>query len=95
MLLEGKGKKVEIINKVAPNWKTFGVHLEFDRDGSMLDLIEKRNFRDPIDCCRDMFQYWLKGNGVKPLSWSTVTSILRSVGLAVLAKDLEIILHMQ
>ena len=88
--LKGKdGKEVEIMKAVTPYWKAFGQLLDFDAVGRDLDTIDRRN-RDPADSCNDMFQHWLKGNGI-PATWSNVIDILDTIGLKVLAKDVEAI----
>ena len=88
--LKGKdGKEVEIMKAVTPYWKAFGQLLDFDAVGRDLDTIDRRN-RDPADSCNDMFQHWLKGNGI-PASWSNVIDILDTIGLKVLAKDVKAI----
>ncbi|CAI8022600.1 hypothetical protein GBAR_LOCUS13255 [Geodia barretti] len=37
------GEKIEIIKSLAPEWKSFGVHLNFDDMGSQLSLIEAQH----------------------------------------------------
>ncbi len=91
-LLKGKGKEVEIIKAVTPNWIAFGLHLDFDPVGCDLETIEKRNNKDPADSCKDMFQHWLKGNGVKA-TWDNVIEFLDAVGLKVLANDVRAIIY--
>ena len=89
--MKGKaGKEVEIIKAVTPDWKGFGLHLNFDSVGRDLDTIDKRN-KDPADCCKEMFQHWLKGNGIEA-TWSNVIEILDAIGLKVLAKDVKTII---
>ena len=78
---------MEIIKAVVPNWKGFGLYLDFDNVGTYLDTIDKRN-TDPADCCQDMFKHWLNGNGIKA-SWSNVIKILKAIGLKVLAQEVE------
>lgn len=91
-LLKGKGKEVEIIKAVTPNWTAFGQHLDFDPVGRDLDTIEKRNNKDPAESCKDMFQHWLNGNGVDA-TWDNVIDFLDAVGLRVLAKDVKAIIY--
>ena len=82
-------KKLEIIKSVTPKWKEFGDLLEFDHDGTHLDVIEAKHPNNRPASCREMFQYWLAGNGVEPVSWRTLVSLLRNVEKNTLAKDLE------
>ena len=71
------GEKIEIIKSLAPDWKSFGVHLNFDDMGSQLSLIEAQHgTRDPQTCCRDMMIHWLLGNGEQPTTWRTLLALL-------------------
>ena len=64
------GSNIEIITSIAPMWKDFGVLLEFDDDGTKLNLIEaNQRVNGPAACCTEMFQTWVKGAGRQPASW--------------------------
>ena len=76
MMKTAKGKRIKIIETVASKWITLGFQLEFDDFGSKLDTIETKNHGDPEACCRDMFQHWLKGSGVRPCSWRKLIELL-------------------
>ena len=82
------GTRLQVINSVAPRWKQFGLFLDFDEQGNTLDMIEAEK-RTHFDCCTEMFKRWLKGEGVQPVSWSQVISLLQENGQRNLASDLE------
>ena len=84
------GGKIEIINTVAPYWKDIGDLLDFDISGTMLERIEaNEGIKGVESCCRAMFQYWLKGNGMMPVSWDTLLKILKNTRFSRLATQLE------
>ena len=84
------GGKIEIINTVAPYWKDIGDLLDFDISGTMLERIEANEGSKGVEsCCRAMFQYWLQGNGVTPVSWDTLLKILKNTRFSRLATQLE------
>ena len=85
MMKTAEGKRIKIIETVAPKWKTLGFQLEFDEFGAKLDTIETKNRGDPEACCRDMFQLWLKGSGVRPCSWRKLIELLEDCDFEVLA----------
>ena len=85
MLKTAEGKKVKIISTVASRWRTLGDQLEFDEFGSKLDTIKTKNNNDPEECCREMFQHWLKGSGVRPCSWRKLIELLEDCDFEVLA----------
>ena len=89
MMKTAKGKRIKIIETVAPKWKTLGFQLEFDEFGSKLDTIKAKNNNDPEECCREMFQHWLKGSGVRPCSWRKLIELLEDCDFEVLAEQVN------
>ena len=83
------GKKIKIIESVAPLWQSLGDQLEFDKSGSKLELIKATHPNDPKACCRDMFQHWLNGNGVRPCSWGKLVELLEDCDQPDLAKEIQ------
>ena len=89
LLPAAQGKKIKIIEKVAPFWERLGDQLNFDDSGSRLDLIKAEYPTNPEDCCRAMFQHWLNGNGLTPCSWRTLIKLLNDLDQVVFAKDIQ------
>ena len=85
MLRTAEGQKIKVIESVAPLWQSLGDLLEFDSSGSKLRLIKATHPDDPKACCRDMFQHWLIGNGVRPCSWRKLIELLEDCDLDDLA----------
>ena len=84
-LLKTSGGRIRIIETVTPKWQKFGYQLEFDGSGTKLDVIKATHPTDPEACCRDMFQHWLIGNGVRPCSWRKLIELLEDCDLDDLA----------
>ena len=85
MLKTTEGKKIRIISAVASRWQELGDQLDFDEFGAKLDTIKNKNHGDPEACCREMFQHWLKGSGVRPCSWRKLIELLKDCDFDVLA----------
>ena len=83
------GKKVEIIKHIAPEWKTVGIHLNFDPTGYTINTIEATNPLKPVACCTNMMMEWLGGKGRQPATWVTLVEILRNAEFSALADELE------
>ena len=83
-----EGKKIKIISTVASRWQELGV-LEFDEFGAKLDAIKTKNHENPDACCREMFQHWLKGSGVRPCSWRKLIELLEDCDFEVLAEQVN------
>lgn len=93
MLKTDYGERIEIIKSLAPDWKAFGILLNFDDRGSQLSLIEaKQGYRDPYACCREMMIHWLLGNGDQPVSWRTLLTLLEDGERATLAEQIRQVL---
>ena len=72
---------------MAPRWKNIGILMDFDATGKKLEQIETDK-KDVEPCCQAMFQYWLDGNGVDPISWDTLIQILEDCNFIALAKQI-------
>jgi hypothetical protein len=81
-------RKIEIIKTVASRWQDIGDLLDFDATGQTLQNINA-NERTVELCCRAMFQHWLEGNGVQPISWATLLRILDDCDFGALAADIR------
>ena len=83
-----KGKRVKIIESVAPVWRKVGAQLDFDPVGNRLRIIAESERDRPEECCQAMFQYWLDGNGVSS-TWSTLIGVLEDCDLNVVALEVK------
>lgn len=89
VLRTSEGKRIKLIETVAPKWQKIGDLLEFDESGTKLEVIKATHPVDPEACCRSMFQHWLKGNGVKPCSWRKLIELLEDSNFESFAKEVE------
>ena len=77
------GEYVHIMADVADKWEQICVALNLDPEGRMLKKIERQFPNRPEDCCREMFQKWLKTKGA---SWKSLIVVLESNEEYVLAE---------
>ena len=89
LLRTSQGKKIKIIERVAPFWQRLGDQLDFDESGSRLALIQAEYPNNPMACCRAMFQHWLNGNGLTPCSWHTLIELLNDLDEVILAQEIQ------
>ena len=89
VLKQANGNKIRIIKRLAPYWQDLGLILDFDKSGSQLVIIEQKCRGDPEACCREMLQYWVKGNGVKPCSWRTLIELLDDCDQQTLSEEIQ------
>ena len=88
LLRTTQGKKIKIIERVAPFWQRLGDQLDFDENGSKLETINADHTTSKA-CCRAMFRHWLSGNGVTPCSWRTLIDLLDDLDEVVLAQEIQ------
>ena len=81
-------QKIDIIKTVAPQWRDIGDLLDFDAKGETLKRIQADE-GGVESCCRCMFQHWLEGNGVQPVSWATLLEILEDCHFITLAAQVK------
>ena len=89
LIKSANGKNIKIIDRLAPSWNHFGILLEFDGEGTAVDIIYKKHRGDPLDCCHAMFRHWLNGNRRTPLSWRTLIELLQDFNQEVLAGEVR------
>ena len=81
------GRKVNLIEKIGPDYFIFGVLLLED-DGGQIVAFEKEQMKNAVDICRQIFMWWLKGKGKQPVTWSTLVTVLQEIDLNQLAKNI-------
>ena len=84
MLKTSKGK-VQIINSIAPQWKTIGDLMDFDDDGNKVDLIANEHKED-VACCRKVFTLWLKGTHA---TWRNLIDLLNDCEMGELIQEIK------
>ena len=87
------GEKIKIIESVAPKWKELGDLLDFNHEGTILEVIEANNQqKGQVACCREMFATWLKGKG-REATWEVLVELLDDIDQPELAKKVKTALH--
>ena len=89
--LEGNGRTVRVIKKVATTWEEVALSLHFE--ASDVSRIERDNHQQSVQASRVVFSEWLEGRGRQPTTWGTLIKALKEAGLQTVANDLERILR--
>lgn len=78
---------VNLAQKIGTDYYNFSI-LILEDDGDRVEALQ-REFRERVeDINREVFCLWLKGNGRKPVSWSTLVSVLHDIGQTELASNI-------
>ena len=83
------GRKVNLVEKIGPDYFMFGILLLEDDDGGQIVAFEKEQMKNAVDICRQIFMWWLKGKGKQPVTWSTLVTVLQEMDLNQLAKNIS------
>ena len=86
---QGKYRKIEICNEIGCKYFEFGIKLLEDDNGTFIANIELQCQLNVQRMNRRILQEWISGRGKKPVSWNSLTEVLRDVGLYALAEDID------
>ena len=83
------GCKVNVVEKIGAKCVEFGVMLLEDDNGSRINAIDKEKRGNVSDVICHIFMLWQQGKGRQPVTWATLITVLRDIGLNALALDIE------
>ena len=86
---QGRERRINIPQEVGIKYTDFGILLLEDDNGRRVTNMEHKHSRDAERINMEILQEWLSGSGKQPVSWATLTEVLRDVNLIVLAMDIE------
>ena len=84
-----KARKFNVATEVGIEYSKLGVFLLKDNTGAVVKALENEHMKNAEKINMDILSRWLQGNGAKPVAWSTLTVVLRKIGLCALANDIE------
>lgn len=74
-------KKLNITEQVGVNYITFGTLLLEDNSGAIVKGFENEYLRNAGRINYAILQRWLHGSGLKPVTWSTLITVLEKIGM--------------
>lgn len=85
----GRHHEVRILEGVMNQWLEIGDLLEIN-DPTLSSFGEK-TLRNPMECCRNVFQEWIKKGGTEkyPCTWNGVVQLLQDIQCNSLAMDMK------
>ena len=88
--ITGGGQKVNIIERIASEYRKIGIILLNDVNGSVTKRIEMANFYNPMHAMEAMFEEWLQTD--VDHSWKKLIQYLRACDMNTVAMDMEVAL---
>ena len=80
-LLCFSNQKVNIAVQIGANYSCFGIFLLEDKTGAVVEALEKEHRGNAQEININIFRRWLQGNGLKPVAWSTLVTVLQKIKL--------------
>ena len=86
---QGKQRTINIPQEIGSNYYCFGLHLLDDPNGTRVRNIELEYRQNVERINTEILREWATGRGKKPVTWETLTEVLRDIELNALASEIE------
>ena len=83
------GSTINIAEQIGTLYSTLGPLLLDDDTGAVTSAIVSQYQLDADAINQEILTRWLQGQGKKPVSWSTLTDVLKEVGLSELSQMIQ------
>ena len=67
--------------QVGVNYLNFGIILLEDNNGAIVTALENERLKNAEQINVAILQRWLQGKGLMPVTWSTLATVLRKIGI--------------
>ena len=88
-LKTSSGSTVNIVEQIGTNYPILGPLLLNDDNGAVASAITNQHHHNAVAINQEILTRWLQGQGKKPVSWSTLTDVLKEVGLSELSQMIQ------
>ena len=85
----GRERRINIPQEIGLGYYIFGILLLDDPNGTRVNNIERKHREDAERINTEILREWVTGGGKKPVTWETLTDVLRDIGLGTLASEIE------
>lgn len=88
-LKTSSGNTVKIMQQIGTHYSIFGPLLLDDCTGAATSAIVAQHQQNAVLINQEILTQWLQGQGKLPVSWSTLTDVLKDVGLTELSQMIQ------
>ena len=75
--------------EIGTKYHDFGVFLLEDHNGARIHTLAHKHNNDSIEINIAIIEEWVAGKGKHPVTWKTLTQVLRDIELSTLAEEIE------
>ena len=86
---QGRERRINIPQEIGTKYYNFGILLLNDATGGKVRNLEHKCREDAERINTEILQEWVAGRGKQPVTWETLTEVLRDVELSTLASEIE------
>ena len=86
---QGMERRINIPQEIGTKYREFGILLLDDTSGGKVNNLEHKCREDAVRINTEILQEWVAGRGKQPVTWETLTEVLRDVELCTLASEIE------
>ena len=88
-LKTSSGSTVNIVEQIGTRYSILGPLLLDDDTGAVTSAIFNQHRDNAVAINQEIVTRWLQGQGKKPVTWSTLTDVLKEVGLSELSQMIQ------
>ena len=86
-----RAKRINIPQEIGVQYRDFGLFLLEDHNGTRIRALAHKHNNDSNEINIEIIEEWVAGKGKHPVTWKTLTEVLRDVELSTLAEVIEAI----
>ena len=87
----GRERRINIPQEIGVNYRDFGLLLLEDHNGARIRALALKHMNDANEINIEIIEEWVAGKGKHPVTWKTLTEVLRDIELTILAEEIEAI----
>ena len=85
----GRERRINIPQEIGVKYSDFGLFLLEDENRQRVKAIAHKHMNDAEEINKEILEQWITGRGKQPVTWKTLTEVLRDMELITLAQEIE------
>ena len=86
---QGRQRTINIPREIGLKYRQFGIFLLNDPNGIRVHNMEHKHREDAEQINTEILREWATGRGKTPVTWKTLTEVLRDIELCTLADEIK------
>ena len=88
---QGRERRINIPQEIGVKYHDFGLFLLQDENRQRVKAIAHSYQNKAEEINKESLEQWITGRGKHPVTWKTLTEVLRDIELSILAEEIEAI----